>query len=472
VNRHEVLRTVYNEEDGQAYQYIKDKDQWQFSNTEVANKDDSNALREYIGQFVNTPFDLTKDDMLRAGLIKFSDKEHILVVTLHHIAFDGWSISIFVRELVELYHSFTEGTPNSLALPEIQYADYAIWQRHNLLGEILNKKISYWKNKLTDVKVLNLPTDFVRPVVQSTKGATLAFTVEKDLRDGLYVLSQQSGATLFMTLLSAFKVLLYRYTNQQDICVGTGVAGRQNQEVEGLIGLFVNMLALRSNGNADGSFFDLLQQVTTTTLEAYENQEVPFEKVVEAVVKERERNRTPLFQVIFVLQNTPEVQKLQLGEVDLSEETFQQDISKFDISFFVTETDKGLQGSIEYCTDLYSAETIESMLRHYKQLLTSIVKNPQQKVSALKMLGEAEQDHLLCTFNNTSATYPLNKSVIDLFEEQVLQTPHATALIFEEEQITFSELNRRANRLAYELRGKGVKEETLVPLCIDRSVEM
>ncbi|MEO7768443.1 MAG: amino acid adenylation domain-containing protein, partial [Ferruginibacter sp.] len=294
INRHEVLRTVYKEQDGQAYQYVKDKDGWNLSITDNSiNKLGSEALKEYVQQLINKPFDLSKDHMVRAELITLNELDHILVVTQHHIASDGWSLSILVKEIAELYNSFLEERQTNLPPLTIQYADYAIWQRKYLQGEVLNTKIDFWKKKLEGVTPLLLLTDRSRPTVQSNKGASANFLIEKELSENLLLLSQQQGATLFMTVLAAFKVLLYRYTGQQDICVGTSVANRNQQEIEGVIGFFVNILALRSEVNSQASFLELLKDVKATTMEAYSHQEAPFEKVVDAVVKERDLSRNP-----------------------------------------------------------------------------------------------------------------------------------------------------------------------------------
>jgi NRPS condensation-like uncharacterized protein len=244
VNRHEVLRTVFIEQEGQAYQQIKDADQWQLTVTYGSEyKEDRNGLHQYIQQLINERFDLTKDDMLRATLIALSEEDHVLVVTLHHVASDGWSRSILVKEVAELYGAFEENRPINLQPLPIQYADYALWQRRYLQGEVLDNKLQYWRDKLQDVEPLQLPTDYTRPVMQSARGASAGFRIEKEQSEALQRISQQQGATMFMTLLAAFKVLLYRYTGQRDICVGTPIAGRQQQELEGLIGFFLNTLA-------------------------------------------------------------------------------------------------------------------------------------------------------------------------------------------------------------------------------------
>jgi acyl carrier protein len=360
VNRHEVLRTVFIEDEGNVYQQIKEAGNWHLNiNDGTGFKEDNEALKHYIGQLINKPFNLSEDDMLRADLLTLDKNDYVLVVTLHHIASDGWSTSILVNELVKLYESYDKGKPSALAPLNIQYADFAIWQRNYIKDEVLNKKISYWKEKLQGVEPLQLPVDFARPAVQSTKGASVGFTVDKELTGKFHELSQKQGTTMFMTLLAAFKVLLFRHTGQADICVGTPIAGRQQQEVEGLIGFFVNTLALRDEVRGESSFGEFLQQVKSTTVDAYEHQEVPFEKVVEAVMVQRDMSRSPLFQVMFILQNAPDVPNLQLGEVELSTIGSNHNTSKFDITFSISETSYGLRGSIEYLSDLYSAQTIE-----------------------------------------------------------------------------------------------------------------
>jgi amino acid adenylation domain-containing protein len=473
VNRHEVLRTVIVEEEGHPYQQVKEKHGWElgiFDGREY--REDAKGLQQYIYGLIKKPFDFSKDYMLRADLIEVEEQEHVLVVTLHHIASDGWSTSVMVRELAEIYRSYAEGREARLAVLPVQYADYAIWQRRYLQGEIWEKKIGYWKEKLGETMVLQLPTDYVRPAVQSTRGSRESFSIDKEVSEGLQLLSRKEGATMFMTLLSVVKVLLYRYSGQQDISIGTAIAGRQQQEVEGLIGFFVNTLALRDEVDGAASFSELLQSVKTTTLDAYEHQEVPFERVVEAVVKERDLSRSPLFQVMFVLQNTPEVPRLELGKVALSREPFTQNTSKFDLSFNITETGERLSGSVQYCTDLYKAETIERMIGHFKELLASIVQSPAEKIGKLRMLIPAEEEQLLKTFNDAASNYPKDKSITDIFEEQAAKTPQNIALVHEEEAVTYSELNERANQLARYLQKKGVKEETLVPICLERGIGM
>ncbi|MEJ7829176.1 MAG: amino acid adenylation domain-containing protein, partial [Segetibacter sp.] len=473
VNRHEVLRTVIKDDEGEPYQYIKDKDEWELDIVDGSMyQQDTKGLQQYLDKLIKKPFNLSEDDMIRAHLIKLNLQEHVLLVTIHHIASDSWSMSIFQRELAEYYESYVEDRFVELKPLEIQYSDYAIWQRQHLHDELMDKKLSYWKNKLDGVASMQLPTDFTRPLVQSTKGTVYSFHIDKEVRESVQQLSNQEGTTLFMTLLTAFKVMLHKYSNQTDICVGTPIAGRQQQEVEGLIGFFVNTLALRSDVQDNSSFIELLQKVRTITLEAYEHQEVPFEKVVNAVVKERDMSRSPLLQIMLVFQNTQEGNPMQMGEVEILREDYEHTTAKFELIFGLIDSLTGLQGGIEYSTDLYNEQSIVRMVGHYKELLSSIVKEPKQKIGKLSMLTDAEKHQLLADFNGTSVAYPKDKTVVDLFEEQAVETPDSIAVVFEEERLTYTELNKRSNQLAHYLQSKGVKEEMLVPICIERSLNM
>ena len=473
INRHEVLRTVILSKEGMPYQFVKDAKEWEleFIDTALFNNDDK-QLQKHIKDLIREPFDLSKDFMIRAHLFSLGNNEYKLLITMHHIASDGWSTSIFVSELMELYNAYVEDRPGQLLTLPVQYADYSIWQRDYLQGEVLDKKANYWKNKLQDLEALELPTDHQRPVEWSHRGGSLEFNLDKQMLDQLQVLSKNEGATLFMTLLAALNVLLYRYSGQKDICIGSPIANRTQKETEGLIGFFLNTLALRSEVNSGSSFKEFLQQVRTTTMEAYEHHDLPFEKVVELVVKERDLSRNPLFQVMLVMRNTPEVPELNLGKVSLSAEDQVILTALFDITLSITETANGLQCVISYAADLYNEETIIRMIGHFKTLLNSIVTTSSQKIGELKMLTEEEQHQLLIEFNNTKVDHPKNRTIIDLFEEQAAKLPEATALIFKNEKLTYRELNEKANQLAHALRKRGVKEETLIPVCIENNMEM
>ncbi|MBK8549761.1 MAG: amino acid adenylation domain-containing protein [Ignavibacteria bacterium] len=473
VNRHEVLRTVIRQEEGVGYQFVIDAEGWELNYTDGSvYKDDENGTERYIQHLINIPFDLSDDFMMRADLIKITDDDHILTVTMHHIASDGSSISVITREIADLYRSYSENRKSGLLPLPIQYIDYAIWQRKHLQGEVFDKKLNYWKQKLQDTGQLQLPVDFPRPAIQSLKGAVAGFMLDKELSEKIKILSQKHGATLFMTLLTAYKVLLYRYSGQQDICVGIPIAGRQSKEMEALIGFFVNTLAIRNEVNGQDSFTELLKQVKATAMDAFENQEVPFEKVVDAVVGDRDMSKNPLVQVSFALQNTPEVKPESLGELILTDTKFEHTTAKFDLTLFIRETPAGIEGLFEYSTDLFREETIDQMISHFKELINSIVKDPGQSIETMPMLSEAEKWQQLYGFNDTFFAYPKNKSLIDLFEEQAAKTPDNVAVVFEKQSLTYKELNERSNQLAHYLNSKGVKEETLVPICIERGMDM
>jgi amino acid adenylation domain-containing protein len=473
INRHEVLRTVIREEKGQPYQLILPENSWQLDVRQVAPyKKDARAQQFLISSLFQVPFDLSVAHMLRAHLLVLDQEEYILQFTLHHIASDGWSTGIIVAELIALYNAYVAGASAELPPLQIQYADYAIWQRKYLSGETLASQLLYWENKLAGVAPLQLPTDYKRPAIQPVRGDSREFTFSKKLSDQLKALSQQQGATLFMTLLAAFKVLLYRYSGQEDICIGSPVAGRTQQELEGLVGFFINTLALRSDLHGNPSFTALLQQVKETTLSAYEHQEVPFEKIVEKVMKVRDLSRTPLFQVMFVMQNLPGSPALRLGDAQLSEEAIEHSTAQLDLSVSIQEDADGLSGGIVYCADLFDAATIDRMMLHFEQLLESIVAAPATAISELAILAPAETQQLLTAFNDTHRAYPKDKTLIDLFAAQVKRTPEAVALVFENQQLTYRELDDRSNQLAHYLIGKGVRAETLVPVCLERSFEM
>ncbi len=473
ITRQEVLRTVYKWEDGKVYQQVKDAAEWELEIIDGSKyTNDEKGLQELTESLIRQPFNLSKDYMLRAELITIDDVDNVLVVTMHHIASDASSNSILVQEMIELYGANVENRQAQLPELALQYADFAVWQRDYLKGDILETKLAYWKQKLDGVMPLKLPVDFDRPLLSSTRGASAYFTVDKKLTGQLNELSRQQGVSLFMTMLSVFKILLYRYSGQSDINVGTSIANRPQQEIEGLVGFFVNTLSLRSEVNGDDNFLSLLQKVRATTMEAYDHQDVPFEKIVEAVVKERDSGKSSLFQVMLVLQNSGETPELKLGDLAVSALDYEHTTTKFDFTFFLNETPTGIRGNLEYSTDLYKADTINKMTEHYKILMQSIVDAPEQKISQLPMLTQGESHQLLEEFNTAHVDFPKDKSVVAIFEEQALQTPGNTALVFEEETMTYRQLNERANQLAHYLTSRGVTSETLVPLYVERGLEM
>ncbi|MBE7174551.1 MAG: amino acid adenylation domain-containing protein, partial [Williamsia sp.] len=474
INRHEVLRTVILYQQEQPWQHIKDEKGWTLQVTdETLYIDDPQALQHYVRMLVETPFDLSNDYPLRAALIRIGREDHMLVVTIHHIAADGWSMSVLVKELLEVYTALSEGRAAELPSLKIQYADYAIWQKRNWEnGKALASQLQYWKERLQGVSIMELPTDHRPPAVPSRRGAAVSFETDGQLLEALKLLSHQQGTTLFMTLLAAFAVLLRRYSGETDICVGTPVANRNRQDTEDLIGFFINTLALRIDLSQDPTFIQLLQQVKATTLEAYEHQEVPFEKVVGMVANERNGTRNPLFQVLFSMHNTPQIPELRIKGVCLLVEDYQPATSQLDMSWNITNTLAGMHLSVVYDTSLFAEQKIKRMGMHFMQLLKSAVRSAAQPISSLAMLSSVEEHQLVVQFNDTKRKENEPATIVTLFEEQVVRTPDAPALVFEDHQLTYFQLNERANQLAWHLKARGVKRETPVPICMERSIDM
>jgi amino acid adenylation domain-containing protein len=475
VRRHEALRTKFSMVEGEPLQVILPSLSVSLSVvylTDLSESEREDEARHLAAEETRRPFDLAQGPPVRMMLLCLAENEHVLLLTMHHIVSDGWSMGVLHRELSVLYQAFSRGKPSPLPDLPIQYADFAVWQREWLQGEVLEKQLSYWKKQLEGIPaVLNLPTDRPRPAVQSFRGKRQSLELSKELTQGLKALSRKEGVTLYMTLLAAFQTLLYRYTGQEDIVVGSPIANRNRSEIEGLIGFFVNTLVLRSDLSGNPSFRELLGRVRKTVLEAYDHQDLPFEKLVEELQPERSLSHSPLFQVMFVLQNVPntgvEFEELSVSPVRVGAET-----AKFDLTMSMHETPKGLSGSLQYNTDLFDDATLTRMLGHCRVLLEGLVANPEQRLSDLPILTEAERHQLLIEWNDTGRDYPKDKCIHELFEEQVERTPDAVAVIFEDQQLTYRELNTRANQLAHYLGKLGVGAETLVGICVECSIDM
>jgi amino acid adenylation domain-containing protein len=477
IRRHENLRTNFTIIDGKPVQIIQPVVDFEIpivDLTTLASSDRTASLRDreitqLVEQEAEKPFNLERDLLLRTTLLRLNSLEHIVLFTTHHIISDGWSTGILVGELATLYQAFLEEKRSPLPELSIQYADFAVWQREWLQGERLNTQLNYWKQQLgNNPPILNLPTDYSRPNKLTYQGATEFFTLSESLTNALKTLSQTEGVTLFMTLLAAFKVLLYRNSFQEDIVVGTPIANRNYQEIESLIGFFVNTLVLRTKFDSNSSFRDLLQQVKEVTLGAYSHQDLPFEQLVEELKPERHLNRNPLFDVMFVLQNAPE-EELKLPELTINSLAEDNQTIQFDLTISLRESDRGLTGAIDYSTELFHADTIKRMVGHFQTLLESITTNPQQKLSELSILTAREKQQLLIEWNNTKVKYPTDKCIHQLFEEQVERTPDAVAIVFEDKTLTYRELNSQANQLAHYI---GQKSEISIGICIERSLEM
>ncbi|MDJ0603596.1 non-ribosomal peptide synthetase, partial [Microcystis sp. M53602_WE12] len=473
-NRHEVLRTNFVTIDGQPTQIIQTtRETISVVDLQDLPIHEQEEKTEQLKQKQATQtFDLAKESLIRITLVVLSETEHLLLVCMHHIISDGWSIEVFIHELTSLYNAYTQNHPANLAPLPIQYADFALWQKQWLQGDVLQSQLNYWQNQLTAAPpLLSLPTDHPRPAVQSFVGTQQEFSLSPKLSQALTELSRQQGVTLFMTLLAAFDALLYRYTGSSDILVGTPIANRNRGEIEGLIGFFVNTLVMRTDLSDNPSFSQLLTRVREVTMDAYAHQDLPFEMLVEALQPERDLSHTPLFQVAFVLQNTPksEIAMTGLTVTDLPPENT---TAKFDLTLAMVNTDDGLKGVWEYNTDLFESSTIERLSGHFLNLLGGIAANPQARISQLPLLTESETNQLLIEWNNTQVDYPEYKCIHQLFEEQVKRTPDAVAVVCSQQQLTYNELNCRANQLAHYLRKLGVKPDELVGICLERSLDM
>lgn len=472
VERHEILRTVIRSTNGRPWQKVRNAENWKLAIIESKDvKGNSNGMKSYIEALISEPFDLANDYMFRANLIRLNSTQNILILVMHHIASDGWSIPILLNELQSFYKAHLKGSPVDLNL-HIQYADYALWQKNNLKGEFFDQKVKYWKEQLRDLSPLLLPTDFPRPEVMSNKGAIHSFSIDRDLKDKLLLLGYENGTTLFMTLLSAFKVVLSHFSNQEDICVGTASAGRQHAETENLIGYFINPLPIRTNVEKELPFTALLDQVRLNSLEAFDHQEVPFEKIVATVSSYRDITNNPIFQVMFVLQNLPDISTQELNHLKINVEDIHQTTSKFDLTFILSETHTGLHGTIEYNTELFRGQTMELLAKCFHQTLQTIVLHPTQHIRELDFLSEGKD---ILYPNQEFAPildFPEFKPVQDLIQEAVQQYGDKTAVFFRNQKLSYTELNEKANQLAHYLLQKGLLQGQIVGIIMDRSIEL
>lgn len=472
VRRHEALRTTFRMLEEQLVQVIAPSLTIPLPVVDLRSlpaTEQEAEIRRIATEARSHPFNLSSEPLLRVMLLQLDSSEHILLLNLHHIICDGWSIGVLIRELGTLYTAFANNQRSPLPDLPIQYADFAHWQREWLQGEVLETQRRYWKQQLDNLPLLNLPTDYPRPATPTYRGATQFLELPKSLSEQLEALSQRQGVTLFMTLLAAFQTLLYRYTQQEDIIVGSAIANRNRHEIEGLIGFFVNSLVLRTDLSGNPTFVELLDRVREVALGAYAHQDLPFEKLVEELHPERNLSHHPLFQVVFSLQNTP-IEALALPGLSLSPLNFDRPSAKFDLEVHLWESPEGLRGQVIYSSDLWDDTTITRMLGHFQMLLQGIIVNPQQCLCELPILTQAEQHQLLVDFNPNSS--PIKSCFHQLFEQQVEQTPDAIALVFEDEQLTYRELNNRSNQLAHHLQQLGVEPDVLVGICLERSVEM
>jgi amino acid adenylation domain-containing protein len=479
VRRHEILRTVFVLQDGVPVQKVRPAADLIVPIVDLQGlaEDELQTRVAYLARRqAQTHFDLSAGPLFRAVVLRLSRQEHMVIFTVHHIVYDAWSESILVRELGQLYQAFERG--GSSPLPELssQYADFAQWQRHWLEGGRLEQQLSYWTSRLAGApSVLALPLDRPRPAIQTHNGAAISFSVSPVLEQGLHAVARRYNATLFMVLLSAFNILLARCSGQRDICVGTPVAGRRSPETEALVGCFANTLVMRTELVLEDTFARLLEQVSRHAINAYDNQDVPFERIVDALKPERRLSHSPIFQTMLVLQSA-KADRLALSDVevvgDLEFNTGVCSNARYDLTVEATEHQGRFWLIFEYNTDLFDRETIARMSGQFVRLLEAIVAHPEQQIGRLALLDDAERALLLRDFNATAVPNPQGLLVHQLFEQQVRRTPHAVALVFEGGELSFEALNAKANRLARHLVTLGIKPDDRAAICMERSIEM
>jgi fengycin family lipopeptide synthetase B len=482
IKRHEILRTSFQIIDEQTLQVIAPTLTFALTTINLQTYPEAETeakVKQIVTENCRQPFDLNQAPLFRGTLIYLSEQEHILLLTKHHIISDGWSWQIFYRELAALYQGFCQDNPAILPELPIQYADFALWQRQCLNDEerclrraSLTHQLTYWKEQLKDAPpILNLPTDYPRPAQQSFQGARATIIIPEAIADALKSLSQQESVTLFMVLLAAFKTLLYRYTGQTDLLVGTPVANRTQIETENLLGCFVNSLVLRTDLSNEPSFRELLARVRQTALAAYAHQDLPFEQLVKELQPKRTLSHTPLFQVMCVFQDAP-LLALELPGLTLTPLMIDSGTAKFDLTLYLEDTKQELIGFLEYNSDLFHTDTINRMVGHFQTLLEGIVANPDQCIAKLPLLTKPEQNQLLANNFLGKIDYLPQLCLHQLFEQQVEKTPNAVAVVLENQQLTYAELNTKANQIAHYLQQLGIKTEELVGICLPRSLEM
>ena len=476
IKRHKILQVSFTEENGQPAQVLNKDAQMPM---EYVNLFDTSANEKELKasdiakEWVSKPFDLEKAPLLRGMLIQMDEEEHILVLAIHHIIFDGWSFGILLKELNFYYEAFLNHKAEDLPLPAIQYADFAQWQIEKLKEGSLKKQIEYWKQKLSGkLPVLDLPLDKQRPPVQTYHGAKFTCTISGELVNKLQLYTGKENATLFMVLLAAFKLMLYRYSGQLDIVVGSPIANRNRKDLEDLIGFFTNNIVLRTTFSSEINFSEFLRLIKKVTLEAYKNQDVPFEKLVEELHTERDMSRNPLFQVLFSLQNSP-LPRMEFSELSVSKKDLDAGYARFDLAVDIREAGEGMIVDFEYNTELFNEDTIIRMAGHYKQLLKNILKNPKASLDDFKMLTIEEKDTLINRWNDTKEDYfSKGQSWVELFTKQAEETPQALAVVCEKQHLTYRELDIESNRLAHYLISNGVGAESIVGIYMERSVNM
>lgn len=473
--RHEALRTTFVVVEGKPMQLIGEFVPLRLQVEDVSElpvEEREQKILKLAQEDAQTPFDLAQERPLRAKLLRVGADEHVALLMMHHIVSDAWSMEVFLRELSTLYNASVTNRPALLTELPIQYADFAEWQRQRLQGEVLEEQLEYWRRQLADIPpMLSLPADKPRPPATSYRGANVPVKVERKLYEGLKELGQQEGVTLFMTLLAVYKILLHRYSGQNDIVVGTPIANRNRAEIENLIGFFANTLVLRTDLGGEPAFRELLARIKEVTVGAYAHEDLPFETLVDALQPERDLSRNPLFQVWFALEATPG-EAYELTGLTMSSLAVEDTTAKFDLTLTLVEIEGELAGQFNYNVDLFEEATVKRLATHFERLIEEIVSAPERKITQLALLSEAELERIVDEWNATETEYDHEASLHGLFEAQAKKTPDAIALAFEDQTLTYLALNERANKLARHLRKLGVGPGTLAGICLERSLEM
>lgn len=475
ISRHEILRTTYLLEKNSLFQKISPELKIKLDKSDLSSiKLDQNDLwQKYIIEEIRKIFNLEKGPLIRVKLFNLAEDISIFVLTMHHIICDGWSIGLFINELT-VYYNNLYAYQKLPALPDLalQYVDFALWQKNILKNELIENHLAFWKKYLNNFpRLLELPTDFTRPSVKSYKGAFEVFEINSFLTKKLREFSIKEEVTLFMLLAALFQTLLYRYSGKEDIVIGTPIAGRDKEGIKNLLGFFVNTLVIRTNFSGNPFFCDLLKEVKKSIIDVFSHHALPFQKVVEALLVERNLSYTPIFQVMLSFQNV-QLDDLKFNDLQLIQMEVDCGISKFDLHLDIIDKGEELYGKLEYSTDIFTKETICNFLIHFKNIIKQVVNNPELKVSKIPLTDEAEYNKVVSVWNNTYKKYDFNKFLFNLFEEQSERNPDQKALIFENEELTYKELNEKSNQLAHYLKDKGVITETLVGICLERSLEM
>ena len=478
IERHQSIRTRFVKVDNNPVQFIETKfhlnlnvEDYSESLAKHAQQQKTNFLQQVVTEEASTGFDLSVDIPIRVRLLKFSEEENVLLMTMHHIASDGWSLGILFDELAQFYSTYHSNEIPQVDPLSLQYADFACWQRDNIKQQKYDAQLNYWVDQLKGLPRLNIAEDFPRPAIQTYRGGMVTTRLSASMTKSLNALSVENGVTLFMTMFTVYAILLQRYSGQDDIAIGTPIANRNRKELESMIGFFVNMLVLRTPLSGNPDFTTLLKRVQQMTLQAYQHQDLPFEKLVETIQPERDRSRNPLFQFMFVLQNAP-MEPLELDELSLSPLMDLLQATRFDIECHIRYAGDELDILLMYNTDLFSKERVERMLEHYQILLESVLEQPSKTIDSLNMMSSGEAQRLLHQWNQYPAEYSLEKNLSQLFEEQVNKTPDAIAIEFEHQHLSYRQLDQRSTQLAFYLQENGIGPGKLVGIVMHRSLDM